>query len=521
MADNVNPDNKMSGKTKGLIVLAVLSVVAVILLVVVIALAIRNLSRSRDAKSESTTVEEVASRESAGNTEEENSDGADDKQTTEDSQTTEDESKKLEEENRKKLEENTTAAYKAYLAEIENNYEDYSCVTTGYFWGEVNPDREEKTVAIGDFWGDEVPEMIAVKRSSTVSSEWWSANVFIWSFDPDKGEIVKWDLNGSEEGEGLLWTQMNGGVGPSFPINRVFTKSDGKGVIFYIFQQDETGEDGFSFYETLVSVDDDGSIKPVINSLAALAHLNYSNPPEYKISGNVVSYEEFKKKTDEMLSPYNTVLLTSYDSISSFRGNTPEPEAISASQLLDGQSLSAQSYIVADAVTFLKKALGQDTAENTTEETTATQASTEETPPTAIGEFETVRGCVCYIPAGFENVTSDSTVVHYAYDFYNPDLDMEIHLIDTMKDNIPMSLREMYTDYMNAPTVTYEGFYDDWYVVSGYDGAGNVFYVKDRVINRGSGDEYYSISIKYPDDAEKPICDEIVGEFIQTFVYPE
>ena len=51
MADNVNPDNKMSGKTKGLIVLAVLSVVAVILLVVVIALAIRNLSRSRDAKS--------------------------------------------------------------------------------------------------------------------------------------------------------------------------------------------------------------------------------------------------------------------------------------------------------------------------------------------------------------------------------------------------------------------------------------------------------------------------------------
>ena len=94
-------------------------------------------------------------------------------------------------ENSEAVSENTTAAYKAYLAELEDNYEDYSVVVSGYPLSEGSQDIRHKTVAIGDFWGDGVPEMVAVKRSKITFTDEnnnptaWNADVFVWSYNPD------------------------------------------------------------------------------------------------------------------------------------------------------------------------------------------------------------------------------------------------------------------------------------------------------------------------------------------------
>ena len=208
--------------------------------------------------------------------------------------------------------------------------------------------------------------MVAVKRSKITFTDEnnnptaWNADVFVWSYNPESGKIENWDINGSDEGEGRLWAML-GGVYPGFPVNRIFKNDAGKGLILYTFYHNETGEDGFSFYEKLCTIDDDGSYKPVINSSAALAHLDYVDPAEYSISDASVTYDDFKKKTDEMLASYNTVLMTGYDDISSYRGTDPEPPSVSSDKLRNVQSLSEQSYTAYDAIVFLKTALGLET----------------------------------------------------------------------------------------------------------------------------------------------------------------
>ncbi len=364
MSDGQNNNgNKTSVLIKVLIAvigLAAVSAIAVVIIAVVFVRKMNSSNETTESGNVTTTTIEVTDRE----TEDESTEAG---STEEESQTTENQNDA--EENRKKLEENTLAAYKAYLAELEDNYDEYSVVISGYPLNGSQSEKLQKTVAIGDFWGDEVPEMVAVKRTKTGGYtddngnplEWY-ADVLFWSYDPESGKIVNWDINGSDEGEGQLWA-MTGGVGPWFPIDRIFRNTDGKGLIIYSFQPNETGGEGFSFNEKLCTVADDGSSKPVINSSAAAAILDYNDPAKYYIADNAVSYEDFKTKTDEMLSSYKEVLLTNYDSLSSFRGTDPEPDAISSDHFLDEQNVSSDSYTAPDAVKFLKTALGQDVSD--------------------------------------------------------------------------------------------------------------------------------------------------------------
>ena len=134
--------------------------------------------------------------------------------------------------------------------------------------------------------------------------------------------------------------------------------------------------------------------------------------------------------------------------------------------------------------------------------------------------FTTIRGCSCKIPAGFEEIIEDRAI-RFVYEFYNKDLDMDIRIIDANKDYIPMSLEEEYNSYLNSYDITYKGLYDDWFVVSGYTSDGKVIYYKAHEKTLNGEKVYISMEFTYPNGSNKAKCDEMVGEFVKSFKFPE
>lgn len=118
------------------------------------------------------------------------------------------------------------------------------------------------------------------------------------------------------------------------------------------------------------------------------------------------------------------------------------------------------------------------------------------------------------VPSGFEDVSPAEVAMKYYYEYYNSDLDMTIGIGEHLKINIPSTLEEDYDYYCSAysDSISYNDIGSTWYVISGTDENGYIFYIKTNIY----ADTYTSINIRYP-ESNKDKCDNILEYFLRNF----
>ena len=132
----------------------------------------------------------------------------------------------------------------------------------------------------------------------------------------------------------------------------------------------------------------------------------------------------------------------------------------------------------------------------------------------SIGRVTGMYGVSFVVPEGFDDVTPSEVAMKYYYEYINTSLNMTIGVSEHLKINIPSTLEDEYNHYMEfyGDQVSYSDMGTDWYVVSGVDDEGYVFYYSTKVY----GDTYTGITMIYPYD-NKDTCDGILQEFINNF----
>lgn len=131
------------------------------------------------------------------------------------------------------------------------------------------------------------------------------------------------------------------------------------------------------------------------------------------------------------------------------------------------------------------------------------------------GGPEQFRGFSYHVPAGFV-LRSDSSSDRRVY--YNEALNMTIAVtvLDTSDPYGVLQANKAAVDGDTSLRMTYSDGRDNWFVRSGYDGNGWVFYYKDKVYTERAG-TFASVDFSYPNDAAKPTRDNILTAFVNDF----
>ena len=144
----------------------------------------------------------------------------------------------------------------------------------------------------------------------------------------------------------------------------------------------------------------------------------------------------------------------------------------------------------------------------------ASQPSVQTPAPAASGAV-TWRGFAYHVPSGFAEVASGSSDVRT---YYNESLNMTITVtvLDTADPYGTLERSRAAFDSDASLRTTYSDGRDNWFVRSGYDGNGWVFYSKEKVYT-DYGNTFASIDFSYPNDAQKSTRDAILTSFVNDF----
>ena len=144
----------------------------------------------------------------------------------------------------------------------------------------------------------------------------------------------------------------------------------------------------------------------------------------------------------------------------------------------------------------------------------ASQPSVQTPAPAASGAV-TWRGFAYHVPSGFTEVASGSSDVRT---YYNESLNMTITVtvLDTADPYGVLERSRAAYDSDASLRTTYSDGRDYWFVRSGYDGNGWVFYSKEKVY-ADYGNTFASIDFSYPNDAQKSTRDTILTNFVNDF----
>lgn len=144
-------------------------------------------------------------------------------------------------------------------------------------------------------------------------------------------------------------------------------------------------------------------------------------------------------------------------------------------------------------------------------------AGSESAQTAAEGEpFQGIMGVSFTVPDGFvalENGVSASGV--HCYDFYNEALDMSFYVMEATRSAFDDSFYEdQYDHWMGGENVTYHYDGDSFFVVSGYNNNGDVYYEKLMT----TGDSYCEIYLTYPQET-RASCDGILQQILDSVSY--
>lgn len=144
-------------------------------------------------------------------------------------------------------------------------------------------------------------------------------------------------------------------------------------------------------------------------------------------------------------------------------------------------------------------------------------AGSESAQTAAEGEpFQGIMGVSFTVPDGFvalENGVSASGV--HCYDFYNEALDMSFYVMEATRSAFDDSFYEdQYDHWMGGENVTYHYDGDSFFVVSGYNNNGDVYYEKLMT----TGDSYCEVYLTYPQET-RASCDGILQQILNSVSY--
>ena len=134
------------------------------------------------------------------------------------------------------------------------------------------------------------------------------------------------------------------------------------------------------------------------------------------------------------------------------------------------------------------------------------------------GWFDGIFGCKFYVPEGFVQLdTSDFArgLGMHSYYFGNEELDMTIFVYESNFETLPVELSDMKDEYetkKSRDSVTYSTSKDNFYVLSGKNDNGNIYYER---VDYNEWD-YKTVTFNYP-EKNKAICDQILIDFLDIY----
>ena len=135
--------------------------------------------------------------------------------------------------------------------------------------------------------------------------------------------------------------------------------------------------------------------------------------------------------------------------------------------------------------------------------------------PAATGGVTQFCGFSYHVPSGFTEVSSGASDVRT---YHNESLNMTIvvTVLDTADPYGVLARNKAALDGDPSLNTTYSDGRDNWFVRSGYDGNGWVFYSKNKVYTERAN-TFASIDFSYPASANKSTCDDILTNFVNDF----